>query len=444
VTITNWAGNIAFAPATLTRPGSAEELRATVAASSALRVLGAGHSFNTIADSHGTLVTLDGLPHEIEIDSARSTVRVSGGVRYAELASHLDKHGFALANLASLPHITVAGATATGTHGSGDRNGSLATAITGVELLTADGDQVTVPDEQVSAAAVSLGALGITTALTLRIVPAFTARQWVYDNLPRAELTASFGQIYSSAYSVSAFTTWQDPGVIDMLWLKHRADDGWPPGPATGTPGGTSPDRTAPDGTPGGTSPGGTAPETWHGARLADGPRHPVPGQPTEATTQQQGAEGPWHERLPHFRAEFVPSAGEELQSEYLLPREYAADAIEALVPLAPRIAPLLMINEIRTVAADDLWLSPCYGRPTVAMHFTWRKDTDAVGRVLPAIEDAFAPFGTRPHWGKVFTMSPEGVRAAYPRLEDFARLARSYDPAGKFRNDFLSPYLEA
>jgi xylitol oxidase len=424
VTITNWAGNVAFAPATLTRPGSAEELRATVAASSAVRVLGAGHSFNTIADSHGTLVTLDGLPHEIEIDSARSTVRVSGGVRYAELASHLDKHGFALANLASLPHITVAGATATGTHGSGDRNGSLATAITGVELLTADGDQVTVPDDHISAAAVSLGALGITTALTLRIIPAFTARQWVYDDLPRAELTAGFGQIYSSAYSVSAFTTWRNPDVFDMLWLKHRADDGWP-GSGTSTS-------------------GASAPDTWHGARLADGARHPVPGMPTESTTEQHGAEGPWHERLPHFRAEFIPSAGAELQSEYLLPREYAADAIEALAPLAPRIAPLLMINEIRTVAADDLWLSPCYGRPTVAMHFTWQKDTDAVGRVLPAIEDAFAPFGARPHWGKVFTMSPEGVRAAYPRLEDFARLARSYDPAGKFRNDFLSPYLEA
>jgi alditol oxidase len=413
VTVTNWAGNVAFTAPALLRPGSADELRALVGAHRKVRVLGAGHSFNTVADSADALISLDGLPRAIEIDSAAATVRVGAAVRYAELARHLDANGFALANLASLPHISVAGATATGTHGSGSRNGSLATAVTGIELVTADGDPVTVPEGEIAAQAVGLGAFGVVTALTLRLVPAFTVRQWVYDNLPRTALEEHFNEIFASAYSVSAFTSWRDPGTVDMLWLKHRADQA--PGPAT-----------------------------FHGATRASGPRHPVPGMPTEFTTQQDGAEGPWHERLPHFRAEFTPSAGDELQTEYLLPRSHAADALEALAGLAPRIAPLLLINEIRTVAADDQWLGLASGRDSVAVHFTWRKDPEAVSKLLPAIEDRLAPFHPRPHWGKVFTLPAATIRAAYPRMADFGRLARRYDPAGKFRNEFLDGILEA
>ena len=376
-----------------------------------MRVLGAGHSFNTIADSPGALISLDGLPGEIEIDSANATVRAGASTRYAELAAKLDKNGLALANMASLPHITVAGATATGTHGSGSRNGSLATAIRAIELITADGGQVTIPEHEIDAAAVSLGALGVITSLTLSLVPSFTVRQRVYDNLPAAALAGGFDEIFASAYSVSAFTTWRDPDVIDMLWVKDLADQPARPG-------------------------------TWHGATAADGPRHPVPGMPAEFTTAQHDAEGPWHERLPHFRAEFLPSTGDELQTEYLLPRDAAAGAIEALGELAPRIAPLLLINEIRTIAADDLWLSPCYGRDSVALHFTWRKEPDAVAKLLPDIEAALAPFEPRPHWAKVFTMPPEKVRDAYPRMGDFARLAHGYDPDGKFRNEFLTGIL--
>jgi alditol oxidase len=413
VITTNWAGNVAFSAATLLRPTSADELRAMVAGHRKVRVLGAGHSFSPIADSPDAIVTLDGVPREVNLDSANATVRVSGAVRYAELAAELDRSGFALANLASLPHITVAGATATGTHGSGDRNGTLSASIAGIDLVIADGDPFTVPAEEMAAAAVGLGAFGVVTALTLKVVPAFTVRQHVYDNLPRTELEAGFGEIFASAYSVSAFTTWRDPAIIDMLWLKHRADDGW------------------------------SAPDTWHGARLADGPRHPIPGMPTEYTTTQEGAEGPWHERLPHFRAEFTPSTGDEIQTEYLLPREHATGALEALSGLAPRIAPLLLINEIRTVAADDLWLSPASGRDTVAFHFTWRKDPVAVSGLLPAIEDRLAPFTPRPHWGKVFTLAPTKVRAAYPGMKAFERLVSAYDPAGKFRNEFLSAILE-
>lgn len=411
----NWAGNIAFTAPELLRPGSADQLRVMAARNAKVRVLGAGHSFNAVADSPGALITLEDMPRAIEIDSASATVTVSAGVRYAELAPYLEARGFALANLASLPHITVAGAVATGTHGSGDRNGSLATAVAGIDLITADGDKVRVPADEVDAMAVGLGAFGIVTSLTLRLVPSFAVRQWVYDGLPRAELTAGFDEIFASAYSVSAFTTWRDPAVIDQLWFKHEASAVAEPPPAT-----------------------------WRGARLADSPRHPVPGMPTQNTTAQDGAEGRWHERLPHFRAEFTPSAGDELQSEYLLPRTEAVAALAALDDLAEQIAGLLLVSEIRTVAGDDLWLSPACGRDSVALHFTWRKDQAAVIALLPRIEERLAPFLPRPHWGKLFRLPPAKIRDAYPRLPGFARLATSYDPAGKFRNDFLTGILEA
>jgi xylitol oxidase len=420
VTITNWAGNVVFAASSLLRPRSEDELRVLVARNPKIRVVGAGHSFSAVADSAGALVTLDDMPREIEIDSARSTVKVSASIRYADLAPRLQAHGFALANLASLPHVTVAGATATGTHGSGDGNGSLATAVAGIDLVTAGGDHVRVPAGEVNAAAVGMGTFGIMTGLTLRLVPSFAVRQWVYDGLPRAALTEDFDAIFASAYSVSAFTTWRDLGIFDQLWLKR-----------------VSPEQA-------GDHPDGAAPNVWHGARLAGRQRHPVPGMPTEFTTAQGGVAGPWHDRLPHFRAEFTPSAGDELQSEYLLPRDAAVPALASLDDLAPRIAELVLVSEIRTIAADELWLSPAYERDTVAFHFTWRNDPVAVARLLPDIEDRLAPFRPRPHWGKLFTLPAARVRDVYPRIADFTRLANTYDPGGKFRNDFLTGILEA
>ena len=407
MTITNWAGNVTFTTADVLRPQSTGELQAIVARTPKLRVLGAGHSFSPVADSPA-MVTLDGLPAEVEIDSARGTARVSAGLTYGELARGLDARGLALANLASLPHITVAGAVATGTHGSGIRNGALATSVAGLEMITADAGVAAIGPEETSGAVVALGALGVVTNLELTLVPAFTVRQWVYENLPRAELDAHYGDIFASAYSVSVFTTWRDPANLDQVFVKHRADDGW------------------------------AAPGRWHGAALADGQRNPVPGMPPGYTTTQGGAEGPWHERLPHFRADFTPSAGDELQTEYLLPRGQAVAALAALDDLAPRIAELLLVCELRTVAADGDWLSPCYGRDTAAFHFTWRKEPAAVTALLPAIEDRLAPFDPRPHWGKVFTMAPDRIAASYPRMAEFRGLMASYDPDGKFRNSFI------
>jgi xylitol oxidase len=417
--LTNWAGNVTFSAKRIHRPASLAELQRLVAASTRVRALGTGHSFNRIADTSGDLVSVAGLPKIMTVDAERATVTLSAGVRYGELAPHLHAAGYALRNLASLPHISVAGACATGTHGSGNSNGNLATAVCAMEMITAGGDAVTMSREadgdQFRGAVVGLGALGIVTSLSLDIVPAFDIRQYVYENLPHEQLYEHLTDIFASAYSVSLFTDWRS-SRIRQVWLKQRVGEHDPSKPGT----------------------------RWYGALPTDGPRHPVPGLPAANSTQQLGVPGPWHERLPHFRLDFTPSAGDELQSEYLLPRQLAAGALRAIASIRDQVAPVLRISEIRTVAADGLWLSPSYRQDSVAIHFTWINDVAAVIPVLAMIEDRLAPFGARPHWGKLFTTSPAAVSRLYDRLPDFQRLLRGHDPAGKFRNELVDTYVPA
>jgi alditol oxidase len=414
---TNWAGNIAFGAERFHVPSSVAELQELVSRSRRVRALGTGHSFNALADTPGDQVSLAGLPREVDIDPASAAVTVGAGLAYGEVAVELNAAGRALHNLASLPHISVAGACATGTHGSGIYNGNLATAVSAIEMVTADGDLVTVsrdkdPD-RFAGGVIALGALGIVTRMTLDTLPAFEVRQYVYDDLPLDQATGHFDEIAASAYSVSLFTDWRGP-QFRQAWLKRRTDatDAWEPEPR------------------------------WMGGTLADGPRHPVPGMDPAYCTEQLGVPGPWHERLPHFRLEFTPSAGDELQTEYLLPRECAVEGLQVLRPIADRIAAVLWISEIRTIAADELWLSPSYRRDSVAFHFTWLKDWAAVEPVLREIEQRLAPLHARPHWGKLFRTAPEAMPGLYPRLDDFRQLMSSYDPAGKFRNDLLDRYF--
>ncbi|MGW4004105.1 FAD-binding protein, partial [Streptomyces nigra] len=395
-TITNWAGNITYGAGELHRPASVDEVAALVAASTRVRVLGSGHSFNEIAEPgpDGVLLSIAALPPLVDVDGAARRVRVSGGTRYAELARAVHTHGLALPNMASLPHISVAGSVATGTHGSGVGNGSLASAVREVELVTADGSVVRIgrDDPRFGGAVTSLGALGVVTALTLDLEPAFEVEQHVFTELPLAGLdTAAFEAVMSAAYSVSLFTDWRAPG-FRQVWLKRRTDQPLP---------------------------------EIAGAAPATEKLHPVPGMPAVNCTEQFGVPGPWHERLPHFRAEFTPSSGAELQSEYLLPRDRALEALHAVDAIRDTVAPVLQTCEVRTVAADEQWLSPSYGRDTVALHFTWIEDTAAVLPVVRRLEAALDAFAPRPHWGKVFT-TPAGVlRDRYPRLDDFRALAR-------------------
>ncbi|HEX6326693.1 MAG TPA: D-arabinono-1,4-lactone oxidase [Jiangellaceae bacterium] len=413
--MTNWAGNVAYSADRVCSPTSIAELQGLIAQSRRVRALGSRHSFNDIADTPGVLVSVEAIPIPLVVDHDAWTVTVGGGVRYAELARDLHTSGVALANLGSLPHITVAGSVATGTHGSGDGNANLASAVSALEMVTAEGELITLrrgaDRERFAGAVVALGALGVVVSLTLDVVPAFNVRQCVYDGLEWSTLTTHLDEIFASGYSVSVFTGWRSD-LVGQVWVKRRTDD----------------PREA---------------ETeLFGARLATEPRHPIDGMPVENSTPQLGIPGPWHERLPHFRAEFTPSVGEEIQSEYLVPREHAVAALLALARVRERIGPVLQVGELRTVAADELWLSPGYRRDLLAIHFTWVKDMVAVRPAMRAVEEALEPFGPRPHWGKVFTLSAEAVQSRYPRLSDFRKLLDELDPGGKFRNDFVERHI--
>ena len=410
--ITNWARNITFSAERLHGPTSVEQLQRVVAGSGRIRALGTGHSFNRIADTTGDLVTVADLPRTIEVDTDNRQVRVSGGTRYGEVGARLQAEGLALHNLGSLPHISVAGACSTGTHGSGVTNANMASVVSSVELVTGSGELVTVRrgDADFPGAVLALGAAGIITHLTLDAEPTYDVRQTVYDRLPFESFRADPMAVLGAGYSVSAFTTWQDD-VFDQVWVKQRV---------TEEPLGSS----------------------WLGASTADGPRHMIPGMPPTHSTEQGGVPGPWNARLPHFRMEFTPSSGEELQSEWFVPQSVAAEAFDALVSVRDLIAPVLQICELRTIAADDMWLSPAYQRDSLGLHFTWVQDTPAVTPVLGAIESVLAPLDARPHWAKLFTTPPDVVAGLYPRLDDARRLLSRYDPKGIFRNELLDTYL--
>jgi xylitol oxidase len=167
-----------------------------------------------------------------------------------------------------------------------------------------------------------------------------------------------------------------------------------------------------------------------------------IPGMSSRAVTGALGVLGPWHERLPHFRPSFTPSSGTELQSEYLVPVAHAGEAISRLRTRAELFAAVLQVSEIRTVAADDLWLSAAYGADVVALHFTWQPDSEAVYAVLPELERMLLPLGARPHWGKCFTASRSELAAAYPMIDRFKQLRDRSDPTRKFDNAFLHRVL--
>ncbi|HWI31094.1 MAG TPA: D-arabinono-1,4-lactone oxidase, partial [Microbacterium sp.] len=293
--------------------------------------------------------------------------------------------------------------------GSGDRVGSLAASVAGVEFVTPAGSVHALRrgDDGFEGAVVSLGALGVMVTVDLDIVPSFDVAQTVFEGLPWDGVLADLAEVTGLGYSTSMFTTWRDPDVIDQLWVKARIDS---PAPV---------------------------PVDVLGAPRAAENRHPLPGVSAVNCTPQLGVPGRWLDRLPHFRMGFQPSNGDELQSEYLVPRRHAVGALSALRSLAGRIAPLVQVCEIRTVAADRLWLSPSFETDAVALHFTWLPDQRGVEAFLPDLEAALEPFAARPHWGKLFAR--RDVAALYPRWSDFAALRDRFDPRGVLRNEWMS-----
>jgi xylitol oxidase len=404
----NWAGNYTYRAQRLHRPSTIEQVQEIIANAPRVRVLGSRHSFNDIADS-SELITLEAMPMNVVVDHAASTVSFNAALKYGELAETLNAESVALHNLASLPHISVAGAVATATHGSGGTHGNLATAVAGLELVTSGGEIIEVSRDEpdFDGLVVGLGALGAVTRITLDVEPAYEVRQRVFEGLSWEALFEHFDEITSCGYSVSVFTNWGE--TIEQVWVKSRVTD----------------ESEQVEG-------------NLFGAVAAEVDRHLILGLDATNCTPQLGRPGLWSDRLPHFRMGFTPSSGEELQSEYQLPRRYAVEAIEAVRSLAARIQPILQVSEIREVAADRLWMSMNYGEDTVGIHFTWKPERDAVEDVLVQLETALASFEARPHWGKLFNADAAAIAPLYERMPDFIRLVEQLDPRGAFCNSWL------
>ena len=409
---TNWAGNYTYRAEHLDVPANPDEVRKDILAHAHAKALGARHSFNSIADSRDEQISLKHFD-QMELDTKSRTVTVGAGVTYGQLAPYLDSRGFAVHNMASLPHISVVGACATGTHGSGNRNGNLSTAVRAMEMVTASGETVTLSKDKLAdnfaGVVIGLGAFGVITKITLEVEPAFQMTQVVYEDLSFSQLEHHLEEIFASGYSVSLFTDWQKHRAT-QVWIKQKA------------------------------APGISASVTsdFYGAKPATRKMHPIADHSAESCTEQMGVPGPWYERLPHFKMNFTPSSGAELQTEYFVPRARGFEAISAVEELRDQITPHLFITEFRTIAADDLWMSPAYQRDSMAIHFTWKPEWPEVKKLLPQIEEKLAPFGPRPHWAKLFTLTATAVQSQYARLDDYRALVSKYDPKGRFRNEFL------
>ena len=408
---TTWAGSHTFGAERLVRPSSVEEVQDLVAGCERVRALGSRHSFTDIADTTGTLVVLDGLAPEVVVDEQAGTASVTAGTTYGVLATAIEERGLALAAMASLPHISVAGAVSTGTHGSGDSTGSLASAVRGLEIVGPDGRLRTVRrgDPDFDGSVVAMGALGIVTRVELDVEPSYQVSQTAYTGLTWSSVEERLDDLTGHGYSVSLFTRF-GPAEVDQMWVKARS--------------------------------GAPAPEAVVGAVAADRTLHMLEGADAAAVTAQGGVPGPWLERLPHFRMDLTPSRGAELQSEYLVPRTHAVEAIGHLRRLAPGFRHLLQVCEIRSIAGDDLWLSGAHGRDTIGLHLTWDLDPAAVIEALGPVEDALLPLGARPHWGKVFRAGASELEPLYPHYGDFRGLRDRVDPDRVFGNAWLDRVL--
>lgn len=408
--IKNWAGNLTFSAKQFYRPASVEEVQELIRKSNKIKSFGTRHSFSKIADCDQEIISSDAFHQVMDLDKNTQTVTVGAGIRYGELALHLQQEGFALHNLASLPHISVAGACATATHGSGDQNGNLAAIVRGLEIIRADGERIRLKsgDPDFNGVVVNLGALGMVTQMTLAVQPSFQVQQEIFEHLSLDQATKNFDSIFAIGYSVSFFTDYAKD--INQVWIKRRL---------------TSDQALEPL-------------REFYDATPATRNMHPIAANSAVNCTDQMAVPGPWHERLPHFKLDFTPSNGEELQTEYFVDRQHAPEVLNILQSMHERITPLLFIAEIRSIRKDDLWMSTAQGGDKIAFHFTWKPDWQGVKALLPDLEKALQPFHIRPHWAKLFAMGSDRIQGLYPKFNEFKSLAEKYDPNRKFRNEYL------
>jgi xylitol oxidase len=411
----NWAATYTFAATRLHRPASIGDVQRVVAVAANVRAVGSRHSFNGIADSPADQIDLTGIDPDIVIDRERMTVTVGAGTSYGDLSMFLHRDGFALHNLASLSQISVAGAIATATHGSGDGNKALSSAVVGLELVAGDGSirRVERGHADFDGMVVGLGAFGIVTRVTLAIEPTFDIRQDAFVDMPWDQLLTGFDTISSAAYSFSIFTNWAGPAA-NRIWLKTRMGTALADEFAVSKLG------------------------------LTRGLPYTVPATVENplAILNPFDVPGPWCDRLTHTRHDISPPPADQIQSEYLIPRLQLGKAVAIIRATGPRIDTLLHASEIRTVAADEFWLSPFYRQDSVGIHFTWKKQIEAVDAITKELEMALIPLGGKPHWGKVIHADAAALAPLYPRMADFRSCALRCDPAGKFRNAYLEKHV--
>ena len=400
----NWARNITYS-APVQHPDTVERLQEAVAGARHAHALGTRHSFSTCADTDGLLVALDRIAPDLQVDEETGTATVGAAIRLGDLGRLLAEHGRAIANLPSLPHISLGGAVATATHGSGDGLGMLATFVRAIEVVGPAGILRRFDGADLAGAVMAYGALGDRDEDHRR---------------HRARLLGASGLVRRDAVA--------EPGGPPRRRLRrrvlgqrlHAVDRGRPGALVKSTDGVGHPGELF-----------GAAPTPRDPAEIAADTKHtPI------------GDLGPSWDRLPHFRLAAVPSVGEELQSEYFVPRDAAQAALAALRELGEDLDAALHVSELRTVAADDLWLSPAAGADVLAIGFTWRDAPELVLPLLPRIEERLLPLGARPHLAKLFHADAAALRDRSPGWDDFARLRDRVDPDRVFGNPFLERTL--
>ena len=410
----NWAGNLTFSAKEYIEVDSISKLQSIVSKATGVKVLATGHSFNDIADTTQTQISIKNLSNEIEIDSIKKVVLVPAGMQYADVCRYLENKGWALFNTASLGEITVAGAMLTGTHGSGSYNSVLSDCVEGIELVLESGEIFNISredSEEFSGFVVSLGALGVLTKLKLKIVESFSVKQFVYENISIQSISENFDDVFDKAYSVSYFSNWKK-NTTGQIWMKFLDDNNL-----------------------------AQLPSAWLDGNIANAKQHPVKVNDPSPCTDQMGISGKWLYRLPHFKLDSSPASGDEVQTEYLVDRSHVSEYIAELSNIGDEIADRVYATEIRTIKSDDLWLSGAYGRQTVGFHFTWKK-SDSLATFLPKIEEILGNHDGRPHWGKLFSTPRENLIGRYPKYSNFEDLLKKYDPNKKFRNSFINRYF--
>ena len=410
----NWAGNLTFSAREFIEVNSISKLQQVVSSSQAVKVLATGHSFNAIGDTTETLISIKNLSNGIEIDSQNAQALIPAGMAYADAARYLESNGWAFSNMASLGEVTIAGAISTGTHGSGSNNGVLSTSVVGLEIVLGSGELITIDQsnsEEFAGFVVSLGALGVFTKIKMKIIPSFSVKQFVYENIGIQVVAENFDTVFNSAYSVSYFSNWAKNST-GQIWMKFLDD--------------SSSDNLS---------------DNWLGANQAKAKQHPVKINNPDPCTDQLGISGKWLYRLPHFKLDSSPASGDEVQTEYLVDRKYVNEYIQDLRAIGDEIAPRVYATEIRTIKSDELWLSGAYQRETVGFHFTWKK-SDTLVDFLPRIEEILGKHHGRPHWAKLFSVRSDELSARYPKYSDFEALLKKYDPKQKFRNKFIDQYF--